>query len=246
MASDYVVYDSRELLLGQTQVYSGREPVAKWIHHIAIADKFPAHTATVTPVDHADGQMSIVVRLLNAFGGSAAPDQEEAKGIVSWYRFGLSSLAAVPSWRQSLFAASTLVASNPAAAVVLVAAGFEAFFTEFMRIKWRERDLHARSFETMSRQVQSIASRVSWLPAAVGIAPLSDAPDNLYDRWQRAINKRRNDVVHRADVHVTSAEAHESIRVVIDAISFFDPYAFVRPHAFFVGQKPDETTSADA
>lgn len=226
---DYVSYDLRGLI------------VAKWQHHEArpnassgqryVAEVYFAESLAFLYVT--DTQPS------TPQGDETVPEVE-----ATWYRFGLQQAGAVPAWRQSLFGAATLVTTHPAAAVVLVAAGFESFFLETMRIAWRERLLDQAGFERLNRRNLPISSLVEWLPPAVNRPSLLDAPGDLYQRWRTLVNERRNDVVHRADVHLTTDQAMESMRVALESITFIDDVALVRPHAYYrVGQGGTETAS---
>ena len=132
-----------------------------------------------------------------------------------------------------MFAAALMIESNPSAALVLIAAGFEAFFLETMRINWKEKGLRMSSFGRIRKQ--AISGLIDWLPGAVGLRSLSDGPDNLEAQWKSLVNERRNDVVHRANVHFTSAQARESFGCAIRCISFIDELGIFRPHVYFAG-----------
>lgn len=43
-------------------------------------------------------------------------------------------------------------------------------------------------------------------------------PLDLHEKWARKVNQGRNDVVHRVNVHFTTDEAMESLRVALEAI----------------------------
>ena len=132
-----------------------------------------------------------------------------------------------------MFGAATLIDTHPSAAIVLVAAGFEAFFNETMRIAWRERELDTAAFDRLNARNLPISSLIEWLPSAVGRPTLRDAP-GLNPRWEELVNRRRNAVVHQANVYFNSDEAKESMRAALECIAFIHPAAFVRPHAYYV------------
>ena len=152
---------------------------------------------------------------------------------VQWYRTGVQTVESVPAWRQALFAASQLVSTLPAAAIVLVAAGFESFFNDWMLIQWVEKELDRDAFERMSNRVQSITNRMDWLPAAVSRDGLSG---ELRKSWGELVNSRRNRVAHGGNVNFSTAEATESLKIALEAILFFDPNALTRPHTYFANR----------
>jgi hypothetical protein len=119
---------------------------------------------------------------------------------------------------------------------VLIAAGFEAFFTETMRIAWRESFLDLAAFDRMIARNIAITSLVDWLPATVGRPGLRDAPGNLHARWEEMVNRRRNQVMHQANVHFNSDESRASLRVALECIAFCDEAALVRPHVYYLTQ----------
>ena len=169
------------------------------------------------------------------------PSQVDAE----WYRFAVHEVDAVPAWRQSLFGAATLINTNPAAAVVLIAAGFESFFLETMRIAWSEKGLQEAAFVRLSARNLPISSLVEWLPPTVGRLGLLDAPGDMYQRWKELVNKRRNDVVHRANVHLSTVQAMESLRAALESITFLDELALTRPHAYYRGGSTHQADEAE-
>lgn len=169
----------------------------------------------------------------------AAPEPVE----VFWWRFGLQNREAVPAWRQSLHGAATLVQTNPSAALVLIASGFESFFIETMRIAWLESQMDASAFQRLNRRNLPISNLVGWLPATVKM-PSLPSDNALYERWRRLVNERRNSVVHRAVVHFTPDEARESMLAALECIEFIDATALVRPHAYY--NRPDAPPVDDA
>ncbi len=226
--SDLYIWDEVQVPTGDYASYDLQALQAvKWQHH------------EVHPDASLGGRYAAEIYF---FGGAAyltvtdtQPASEQAvvsEVNVVWYRFGLSQQGTVPAWRQSLFGAATLVTTHPAAAVVLVAAGFESFFLESMRIAWRENQLDEASFERLSRRNFPLTSLIEWLPPAVRHPSLLDNLA-LHRKWKTLVNERRNDVVHRANVHLTSAEAMESMSSALDCICFIDEVALVRPHAYY-------------
>jgi hypothetical protein len=101
----------------------------------------------------------------------------------------------------------------------LIAAGFEAFFIETARIRWNEAGLRKGAFKEVARQ--PISALVDWLPALLNMPSLRDDVA-LHADWKRLVNDRRNDVMHRANVHFMPDEAKESLKCAINAISFLD------------------------
>lgn len=231
---DRYIYDNFAIQPGSIVNYTGaaNPPIPKfekWLRHDAwIQDGSGRYQANPLFLE------TLTYFLLrDQWPGTVQPDPLPSIGY-SWYRYGLSAVGAVPAWRQALFGAVTLVLNNPAAAVVLIAAGFEAYFVETMRIAWKENGLDEAAFRRLDRN--TLTSLVEWLPAAVRFPSLVDAPNGLHGRWRTLVNQRRNDVVHRADVQVTSEQAQESLNVTLEAVTFLDPFALTRPHAYFVGQ----------
>lgn len=232
LASDIYIYDSRTLRFGETISYGlASTNVAKWLYHECrpLASSGDRYVPTMSFYEFTGFLALLDTQSLAQPVESPPPEIE-----VSWYRFGLTQLGAVPAWRQSLFGAATLIDQNPAAAIVLIAAGFEAFFLETMRIAWGESHIDPASFERLNRRNIPISQLVEWLPPVVGKRSLLEAPDGLHSIWEERVNRRRNDVVHRANVHLTSAEARESMRAALDCIVFLDEPALVRPHSYYV------------
>ena len=232
LASDIYIYDERTLRLGETVSYGLTSTnVAKWVHHQCspLASSGERYIPTVSFYELAG-----FLALLDTQSLSQPVEDPPPECEVSWYRFGLTQLGAVPAWRQSLFGAATLIAENPAAAIVLIAAGFEAFFLETMRIAWSESHIDPAAFERLNRRNIPISQLVDWLPPVVGKRSLLEAPGDLHKIWEERVNRRRNDVVHRANVHLTSAEARDSMRAALDCIVFLDEPALVRPHSYYV------------
>lgn len=234
---DMYIYDAGQLQPGRLISYkgsiSGSPDIAeKWLRHDAWLTENPGgrYQANVLFLGFPPSTYFVIH---DQWPSQAVAEPHLEIGF-SWYRYGLSTVGAVPPWRQALFGAVTLIHSNPAAAVVLIAAGFEAFFLETMRIGWQEKGLDMAAFRRLDRG--SLASLVEWLPAAIQLPSLIDAPNGLHGRWKTLVNQRRNDVVHRADVQVTSDQAQESLKVALDAITFLDPFALVRPHVYFVNR----------
>lgn len=181
------------------------------------------------------GTTSAVVSFQDSLAASGTSPDSTTLASVSWFRFGLSSLGAVPAWRQSLFGAATLIDSNPPAAIVLIAAGFETFFLETMRAGWQEKGISEEAFNNLNRNNPAISYLVRWLPSIVGRPSLTDSPI-LHEQWQTLVNRRRNEVVHSANVHFTTEEARESMRTALECITYLDPVALVRPHVYYVSQ----------
>ncbi|MCC6774551.1 MAG: hypothetical protein IT360_25470 [Gemmatimonadaceae bacterium] len=207
--------------------------VAKWLGHVCFVAPGAPPSLNANFLDLGD---SLFVYLRDSMAGSAERIEPTTDFEVSWQYYGLTTLSAVPAWRQALHGATLLIPTNPAAAVVLVASGFEAFFLTFMRICWKEAGLQPAAFDNMAGRNPAITGLVNWLPASVGRSVLADAPASLGDRWAQLVNKRRNDVVHRAQVHVTSDEAYESLRTALETVCFFDDKALVRPHVYYTNR----------
>lgn len=232
-SSNFYIYDQQRLNPGERALYNVEvsDQVAKWLHSEVRPDA----------ASNARYQCSLWTAwpYLTATLVDTQEDAEpEPAPTAEWYWFGLSDLKAVPAWRQALFGAATIITGNPPAAAVLIAAGFEAFFTMTMRAAWEERGLGRAKFGKIMGKNLSISSLVDWLPAAVGAPDLQDAPDDLHSRWADEVNNRRNRVVHDANVFITAEEAQESMRIALDAIAYFDKLALVRPHVYFTAQQP--------
>ena len=232
-SSDFYIYDQPTLKPGERVLYNVAvsDQAAKWLHseahpNAASNSRYQCNLSTAWPY--------IAATLVDT---QAHKDPEPVPPAV-WYWFGLSDLTAVPAWRQALFGAATLVVTYPPAAVVLVAAGFEAFFTMTMRTAWEEKGLGPAKYGKLMRRNPSISHLMEWLPAAVGAPDLLDAPDALHSRWTDKVNNRRNRVVHDANVFITAEEAKESMRTALDVITYIDPLAFVRPHVYYRAQEP--------
>ena len=236
-SSDLYMWDDTDLTFPETISYDLKNlQVAKWQGQDAFPKAFlqnMRYQANVTFFDYLP-EPSAFLYLNDTLATTQPPEDPPSTIRTTWYRFGLRELGSVPAWRQSLYGAAILVHSNPSAAVVLIAAGFEAFFTETMRIGWKERQLSQDAFERLNRRNIAITSLLEWLPPTVGRQRLLDAPGNLQEKWLQLVNQRRNDVVHRANVHITSDEATESMRAALECISFIDEAALVRPHAYYV------------
>jgi len=228
LASDFVAFDNFQMNYGDWVTYTVDQPVTKWLY------------AEVLPRPGADRYL----RTINAWEDFVMVTVEDTTPLephddpqvvpMTWYRFGLRDLRVVPAWRQSMFAAAQMIWNNPAAAVVLIAAGFEAYFIETMRINWQERGYRPNAFGKIRKQ--PISALIDWLPGAVGLQSLADSSDNLQSSWNTLINERRNDVVHRADVHVTTEQAMESLACALKCIHFIDALGLIRPHTYFAGE----------
>jgi len=230
-ASDIALQHGAEAQLGAPVLYELPQPtkaVAKWGHWEAR----PADLRYAATLSFTDDSAFL---WLNELLPGSNPNQGVATRVhVEWTRFGVSSLDKVPAWRQSLYAAATLVSTNPSAAVVLIAAGFEAFFNDVARIRWKENQLDPAGFTRMSARNLPITSLVEWLPEAVGMPSFKSAPNGLHARWDKLVNQRRNSVVHRATVHMSSEEARESLRAALECCAYLDPHALVRPHPYYL------------
>ncbi len=231
-ASDFVVWDRFQMTRDDYAVYTLDEPVRKWLREDSVPR--PGSGLRYIP-EVAAFENSVFVTMRDTLEYSDAPENPPPPVEVTWYRFGLSDLTAVPAWRQSMFAAAMMIGTNPAAALVLIAAGFEAFFTDTMRIKWHEARLRKRGFRDIIGS-QRIATLVDWLPGVVGLPSLVDAPDGLHGRWKDLVNGRRNDVVHKANVHFSPDEARESLRCALECVSYVDKLALFRPHPYYAGE----------
>ena len=195
-ASDVYIWDQVEMELGQVITYNVQQEVAKWQHY-EVSPNNTSGERYVASLNFFDPNAFLV--LADSRAGLEPPEDAPTRNVF-WWRFGLSAIGRVPAWRQSLFGAATLFTTQPAAAVVLIAAGFEAFFNETMKIAWTERGLDQSAYEKLSGRNLAITATVDWLPAAVGRQPLGNAPDDLSTKWENDVNRRRNDVVHRAEV----------------------------------------------
>lgn len=216
-ANDYVYYDMSDI----------KDRVAKWHHHVAYVVGEGADR--LTPIVNS-GDDAIVVSVSDRLAADPDAGPAPASVQVMWWRFGLSKKEAAPAWRQALFGAASLIETYPAAAVVMIAAGFEAFFIETARIKWVERGLDVAGFDSLNSRNPAVTGLMGWLPAVVGLGSLSE---DRMTAWQEKVNRRRNHVVHRGNVHITSGEARDSLRVALNSIVLLDEAALVRPHAYW-------------
>jgi hypothetical protein len=231
--SDIYIFDQTELTPGGMVSYNVQLEVAKWQHHEArLVDA--ANARYSANINFYDDLKWGFLSLLDSQAASEAAESPPRSVGVLWYRFGISESGKVPAWRQSLFGAATLIATHPSAAIVLVAAGFEAFFMETMRIAWRERQLHMVAFDRLNARNPPISNMVGWLPTVVGRSALQEVSPELYERWENLVNRRRNAVVHQANVDFTTLQAQESMRAALECIEAIDPAALVRPHAYYV------------
>ena len=229
-ASDVAVRDETEASVGAPLVYDmppAVKAVAKWQHW----ETRPADLRYAATLSFNDdlGFLWLADLLPSA----------EAAGLtarihVGWTRFGVSRLEAVPAWRQSLYAAANLLDSYPSAALVLIAAGFEALFNDLVRIKWDERRLDKQAFKRMTERNPGIAQLIRWLPEVVGLPSFVSAPNELPRRWADCVNERRNSVVHKAKIHLSSDDARESLQVGLECAAYLDPDSFVRPHVYYL------------
>ncbi len=233
LCSDIYIGDQVNMAVGDMVSYSLTQQVAKWQHHEVRPDAASGERYIPT-INFYDQYQWAFLTLADTQAASEPAETPPPSTEVLWYRFAVSEPGAVPAWRQSLWGAATLVATHPSAAIVLVAAGFEAFFTETMRIAWRERQLNGAAFNRLNARNPPISSLIEWLPSAVGRPALRDASPSLHERWEDLVNRRRNAVVHQANVHFNSDEAKESMRAALECMAFIDPAALVRPHAYYV------------
>ena len=171
-SANFYIYDQPKLEPGERALYNVEvsDQVAKWLHsevrpQAASNARYQCALSTAWPY------------LAATLVDTQEHPEPEPTPAVEWYWFGLSDLTAVPAWRQALFGAATIIVANPPAAVVLVAAGFEAFFTMTMRIAWEEKGLGSAKFKKIMDRNLSISGLVEWLPAAAGAPDLLDAPD---------------------------------------------------------------------
>jgi hypothetical protein len=230
-SDDYAVYDLTPL----QQV--------KWHHAEAFPNAISGQRYLANPIFIANtGILAIQDTQAQSPDPNEASESFSQEVTAFWWRFGLRDREAVPAWRQSLQGAATLVYTNPSAALVLIAAGFESFFIETMRIGWLESGLEPAGFERLNRRNLPISNLIEWLSAAVGkrILPNNTA---LYERWRTLVNQRRNDVVHRAIVHFTPDQARESMAAALECVEFIDDCGLVRPHAYY---RRSETQSVNS
>lgn len=241
--SDMYIWDQVQVPVGEFVSYELQQlNVAKWQHQ----EVYPSASSGQRYVAEVYFSDSAAVLFVSDTQGPVQPEDQPPPPVEAiWYRFGLREPAAVPAWRQSLFGAATLVTTHPAAAIVLVAAGFESFFIESMRIGWREKQLDQTAFERLNRRNLPLSSLVEWLPPAVNRPSLLDAPGDLYQRWKTLVNERRNDVVHRANVHLTTDQAMETMRAALECITFIDEAALVRPHAYYTPRPGTQAVGSD-
>lgn len=249
--SNMYIWDQTKVPHGDFVSYNLQQlNVAKWLHQEAFpnASSGERYVANVYFSDDLAFLYLTDTKAPAQQEDEPVPEQEEepaAEVEASWYRFGLQEPAAVPAWRQSLFGAATLVTTHPSAAVVLVAAGFESFFIETMRIAWREKQLDQTAFDRLNKRNLPLSSLIEWLPPVVNRQSLVAAPGDLYERWKVLVNERRNDVVHRANIHLTTDQAMKSMRAALDCMAFIDEAALVRPHAYYRTAAGSQATSAD-
>lgn len=160
-------------------------------------------------------------------------DPTQFSGI--WTRFGITTAQIPPpAWRQSLYSAYSLAVSHPASSIVMSAASFEAFFMESMLMSWEASVRDIVAFKRLSDNT-GITNLVNWLPQVLGRPPFEGSARS---NWQQLVNRRRNDVVHRARVNFGLKEAAESISATVDAILALDSEALVRPHAYYSSANP--------
>jgi hypothetical protein len=233
LASDIYLWDSGEMAPGDLVQYTMQTRAEKWLDQVSLPVAPPGRYASNLFFYDSASIAYLSLRDLQPAG-----DPEEAPDLIpfTWNRFGVSELAKVPAWRQALFGALTLMSSNLAAAVVLIAAGFEAYFTDATRIAWVERDLDLQVYKRVRDRNMAMTNLVVWLPEVVGLPNFIDAPGNLYSRWQETVNSRRNAVVHDARVHLTLDEARESLRTALESITFLDRFALTRPHSYYTSR----------
>lgn len=232
-ASDILIWDRLDLGVGDIVSYNVQLSVAKWQHYEAQPTQ-SSGSRYVANISFYDPTAYLFLSDIKA--GIQPPEAPPPTVNVFWHRFGLTSTGSVPAWRQALYGAMTLLAPQPAAAAVLIAGGFEAFFNETTRIAWGERGLDGAGYERLASRNLAITSIIDWLPEALGKQGLRSAPGDLRSQWEKSVNRLRNDVVHRADVNVTTEQAIESLTTALSCISFLDEFAFVRPHAYYTNR----------
>ena len=233
LCSDVYIFDQTQLAPGELVSYNVTFQPAKWQHHeVRLAGGVDARYSP--SINFYDDLKFGFLSLLDSKASSEPTESPPPRLDVNWYRFGISESGKVPAWRQSLFGAATLVTTHPAAAIVLVAAGFEAFFLETMRVSWGERQLEMAAFDRLNDRNPPISGLIGWLPSAVGHRSLQDASPGLHSRWETLVNRRRNEVVHQANVDFTTADAQESMRAALECIAAIDPAGLVRPHAYYL------------
>jgi hypothetical protein len=229
-ASDIAIRHEAEAPVGAPLVYelpAATKAVAKWQH----SETRPADLRYAATLSFTE---ELGFLWLTDLYPAAPPAGPTTRIHVGWTRFGVSSSESVPAWRQSFYAAVNLIDTYPSAAVVLVAAGFEALFNDIARIKWNERQLDPQAFKRLNDRNPGIAQLVRWLPETVGLPSFVSAPNDLHGRWAECVNERRNSVVHRATVHLSSDQARESLRVALECATHLDPDALVRPHVYYL------------
>ena len=220
--NNYVSYDISDAPERLRQHGITADQVDKWNHHVVFVDDDDDAGLYVT-LNATENKILI---------GLSALWNSRDTAPVRWWRFGISNRDVVPAWRQSLFGAFNLITTSPSAAVVMIAAGYEAFFIETLRVKWVERGFDLGAFERLNERNPPVATLMRWLPEIVGLQSLTGT---LQEDWMKKVNQLRNDVVHRGNVHVTSEEARDSLRVALTAMVAIDPAALVRPHAYWTG-----------
>lgn len=236
-SSSMYIGDQGKVPFGQGVYYDLQGlSVAKWLH-LEVSPSITSGQPYYASVHFTETLAVMITAPMKTGTDETEPDLPDEVD-AQWYRFGVHELGAVPAWRQSLFGAASLIQTYPSAAVVLIAAAFESFFLETMRIAWSEKGLEEAAFARLSDRNLPITSLVEWLPPTVGRRSLADVPGTLYQRWKEQVNRRRNDVVHRANVHLSANEAMESLRSALECIAFLDEVALLRPHSYY------RTTSA--
>lgn len=229
-ASDFQVYERFEIPTASPALYNVTDNVSKWLHSEAhVLGEF---SKRFTPNFNFSNPL-LIVSVVDTLWYDKTQEPPPESVPLQWSIFGQRTQQSVPAWRQSLFAAANLANTNPAASLVLIAAGFEAYFTESMRISWRARNLSPAAFERLNGRNTAISNLVRWLPEAVGRPGLTEAPDNLLKNWEELVNGRRNAVVHRANVNFEYGQVLESLRTALECIVYLDPHALLRPHAYY-------------
>lgn len=228
LSSDFAIYDTVELRLGDYATYAVNEQVTRWLH-MELAPNEPSGARYVATASSYPPNLFVALRDTRP---AEAPQALTDPVTVQWYWFGLASTMVVPAWRHCLFGAYRLLTTEPAAAVVLIAAGFESYFIDAMRVRWTEQQRDPKAFKRLTDRVQQISSLVEWLPAAVSLPSIRD-DNTLWTRWQTAVNKRKNDVVHRGNLAITVEEGLDSLATALECITFIDTFALSRPHRYY-------------
>ena len=206
-----------------------QQKVVEWHHHHAFVEEVEQQLEP--SVNRTDDKL--IVGVFSPLAASSGNPQPSMKATVQWWQFvRLATQPDVPVWRQALFGAVKLIDHQPAAAIVMLAAGFEAFFINTVQIKWHESGLDQAAFRSLNKNVQSTTRKLDWLPRIVG---LESIPAAIRKDWDESVNKPRNAVLYQGTVSINVTDARGALRATLKAIVAIDSKALVRPHAYWTG-----------